>query len=304
MTYMPSPGDSRPHTVTLIPGDGIGPEVTSAVIAVVEALKAPIVWERFDSLSGSTADGAPPTAVPADVLASIRRNGVCLKGTLYTPLSKKNTSTQSLNVQLRKDLDLVVNLVRFLLLFFAGRGAVVLRRQHGKKMPRNPPRRLTPKPTKKPTKLNGQHARSPRTTPSTTTPKPKTTRETKTTKQQIHGFSIPGVKGVRHGDELDIVVVRENTEGEYSGLEHEVVDGVVESLKVITEEKSLRTAEYAFEFAFLVRTDCSPPPSRKKRERRLPPPFGPEKLKATTAKHSPPLTIITNTPTTNNTPPK
>jgi len=60
------------------------------------------------------------------------------------------------------------------------------------------------------------------------------------------------VKGIRHGDELDIVVVRENTEGEYSGLEHEVVDGVVESLKVITEEKSLRTAEYAFEFAFLV----------------------------------------------------
>ena len=59
------------------------------------------------------------------------------------------------------------------------------------------------------------------------------------------------MKGVRHGDELDIVVVRENTEGEYSGLEHEVVDGVVESLKVITEEKSLRTAEYAFEFAFL-----------------------------------------------------
>jgi hypothetical protein len=57
---------------------------------------------------------------------------------------------------------------------------------------------------------------------------------------------------VRHGDELDIVVVRENTEGEYSGLEHEVVDGVIESLKVITEEKSLRTAEYAFEFAFLV----------------------------------------------------
>jgi isocitrate/isopropylmalate dehydrogenase len=117
MTYMPSPGDARPHTVTLIPGDGIGPEVTSAVIAVVEALKAPVVWERFDSLSGATADGAPPTAVPQEVLDSIRRNGVCLKGTLFTPLSKKNTSTQSLNVQLRKDLDLVVNLVRFFRFF-------------------------------------------------------------------------------------------------------------------------------------------------------------------------------------------
>jgi isocitrate dehydrogenase (NAD+) len=112
MTYMPSPGDAKPHTVTLIPGDGIGPEMTSAVIAVVEALKAPIVWERFDTLSGSTEDGKPPSAVPKDVLDSIRRNKVALKGTLFTPLSKKNTSTQSLNVQLRKDLDLVVNLVR------------------------------------------------------------------------------------------------------------------------------------------------------------------------------------------------
>lgn len=49
--------------------------------------------------------------MPPEVLASIRKNGVCLKGTLFTPLSKRNTSTQSLNVQLRKDLDLVVNLV-------------------------------------------------------------------------------------------------------------------------------------------------------------------------------------------------
>jgi len=112
MTYMPSPGDARPHTVTLIPGDGIGPEMTSSVIAVVEALKAPIVWERHDELSGAAADGSPPTVVPPEILESIRRNKVCLKGTLFTPLSKKNTSTQSLNVQLRKDLDLVVNLVR------------------------------------------------------------------------------------------------------------------------------------------------------------------------------------------------
>eukprot|EP01023_Acetabularia_acetabulum_P047902 TRINITY_DN5051_c0_g1_i7.p2 TRINITY_DN5051_c0_g1~~TRINITY_DN5051_c0_g1_i7.p2 ORF type:complete len:244 (+),score=37.80 TRINITY_DN5051_c0_g1_i7:586-1317(+) len=65
----------------------------------------------------------------------------------------------------------------------------------------------------------------------------------------VHAFSIPGVT-TRHKD-LDIVVIRENTEGEYSGLEHEVVPDVVESLKVITEAKSMRTAEYAFEFASL-----------------------------------------------------
>ncbi|GBF92681.1 hypothetical protein Rsub_05050 [Raphidocelis subcapitata] len=175
LTYMPKPGSGQRKTVTLIPGDGIGPEITDAVVQIVDALEAPIVWERFDGLSGSMPDGTPRTEVPKEVLDSIRKNGVCLKGTMYTALSKKNTSTQSLNVQLRKDLDLVVNLV--------------------------------------------------------------------------HGFSIPGLK-TRH-DDLDIVVIRENLEGEYSGLEHEVVDGVVESLKVITEEKSLRIAEYAFEFAYL-----------------------------------------------------
>jgi isocitrate dehydrogenase (NAD+) len=122
-------------------------------------------------LSGSEETGSGLDArqsVPKEVLDSIRRNGVCLKGTLFTQLSKQNTSTQSLNVQLRKDLDLHVNVV--------------------------------------------------------------------------HGFSIPGLN-TRHSG-LDLVVIRENTEGEYSGLEHEVVEGVVESLKVITYEKSLRTAQY------------------------------------------------------------
>ncbi|PNW70650.1 hypothetical protein CHLRE_17g728800v5 [Chlamydomonas reinhardtii] len=176
--YLPLPGDARSQIVTLIPGDGIGPEVTKAVVDVVAAMQAPITWERFDYLSGSeeTAAGSVPrTSVPKEVLDSIRRNGVCLKGTLFTPLNKENTNTQSLNVQLRKDLDLHVNVV--------------------------------------------------------------------------HGFSIPGLP-TRYNN-LDIVVIRENTEGEYSGLEHEVVEGVVESLKVITYEKSLRTAQYAFEFAYL-----------------------------------------------------
>ncbi|GLC76351.1 hypothetical protein PLESTF_001770200, partial [Pleodorina starrii] len=175
LTYLPSPGDGASSTVTLIPGDGIGPEVTKSVVDVVAAMGAPITWERFDYLSGSEGGKLPRTSVPQEILNSIRRNGVCLKGTLFTPLDANNTNTQSLNVQLRKDLDLHVNVV--------------------------------------------------------------------------HGYSIPGLN-TRHKD-LDIVVIRENTEGEYSGLEHEVVEGVVESLKIITYEKSYRTAKYAFEFAFL-----------------------------------------------------
>lgn len=65
----------------------------------------------------------------------------------------------------------------------------------------------------------------------------------------VHTFTIPGVK-TRH-KELDIAVIRENTEGEYSGLEHEVYPGVIESVKVVTRYASLRLAEYAFEYAFL-----------------------------------------------------
>eukprot|EP00879_Flechtneria_rotunda_P021780 GHRR01022966.1.p1 GENE.GHRR01022966.1~~GHRR01022966.1.p1 ORF type:complete len:173 (+),score=38.26 GHRR01022966.1:266-784(+) len=111
MTYMQTPGVSKEHRVTLIPGDGIGPEVTNAVVQVVDTLKAPIRWDRFDGLSGALPDGMPRLEVPSEILQSIRQNKVCLKGTLFTPLSKKNTSTQSLNVQLRKDLDLTINLV-------------------------------------------------------------------------------------------------------------------------------------------------------------------------------------------------
>jgi isocitrate dehydrogenase (NAD+) len=63
----------------------------------------------------------------------------------------------------------------------------------------------------------------------------------------VHAFSIPGIK-TRHQD-LDVVLIRENSEGEYSTIEHEVLDGVVESIKVTTKEKSMRIAEYAFEYA-------------------------------------------------------
>ena len=172
VTYVHKPGEGSTKKVTLLPGDGIGPEVIACVERVVETLKAPIEFERFE-VSGANADGSPKEEIPNEVLDSLKRNKVCLKGTLWAPLYKENTNTQSLNVLLRKNLDLYVNLV--------------------------------------------------------------------------HAFSIPGVE-TRH-DDIDIVIVRENTEGEYSGLEHEVVPGVVESLKVITERNSRRIAEYAFEYA-------------------------------------------------------
>merc|ERR1711934_70537 len=171
VTYVHKPGEGSTKKVTLLPGDGIGPEVIACVERVVETLKAPIEFERFE-VSGANADGSPKEEIPNEVLDSLKRNKVCLKGTLWAPLYKENTNTQSLNLLL-KNLDLYVNLV--------------------------------------------------------------------------HAFSIPGVE-MRH-DDIDIVIVRENTEGEYSGLEHEVVPGVVESLKVITERNSRRIAEYAFEYA-------------------------------------------------------
>ncbi|KAK8937986.1 hypothetical protein KSP40_PGU009491 [Platanthera guangdongensis] len=146
VTYMPRPGDGSPRPVTLIPGDGIGPLVTGAVQQVMEAMHAPVYFETYD-VHGNM------TSVPADVIESIRRNKVCIKGGLATPVGG---GVSSLNVQLRKELDLFASLVNC--------------------------------------------------------------------------FNLPGLPS-RH-ENVDIVVIRENTEGEYSGLEHEVVPGVVESLKV------------------------------------------------------------------------
>nr|KYP66550.1 hypothetical protein KK1_012846 [Cajanus cajan] len=165
VTYMPRPGDGTPRGVTLIPGDGIGPLVTGAVEQVMEAMHAPVYFEKYD-VHGDM------KAVPAEVLESIRKNKVCLKGGLATPMGG---GVSSLNVQLRKELDLYASLVNC--------------------------------------------------------------------------FNLPGLP-TRH-DNVDIVVIRENTEGEYSGLEHEVVPGVVESLKVITKFCSERIAKYAFEYAYL-----------------------------------------------------
>ncbi|XP_078440757.1 isocitrate dehydrogenase [NAD] regulatory subunit 1, mitochondrial-like isoform X2 [Wolffia australiana] len=161
VTYMPRPGDGSPRAVTLIPGDGIGPLVTGAVEQVMKAMHAPVYFEKYD-VHGDM------VAVPAEVIESIRRNKVCLKGGLRTPVGG---GVSSLNVQLRKELDLYASLVNC--------------------------------------------------------------------------FNLPGVP-TRH-ENVDIVVIRENTEGEYAGLEHEVVPGVVESLKFCSE----RIAKYAFEYAYL-----------------------------------------------------
>jgi isocitrate dehydrogenase (NAD+) len=165
VTYMPRPGDGTPRMVTLIPGDGIGPLVTGAVCQVMEAMHAPVYFDKHD-VHGDM------TSVPAEVMESIKTNKVCLKGGLKTPVGG---GVSSLNVQLRKELDLYASLVNC--------------------------------------------------------------------------FNLPGLP-TRH-ENVDIVVIRENTEGEYAGLEHEVVPGVVESLKVITKFCSERIAKYAFEYAYL-----------------------------------------------------
>jgi isocitrate dehydrogenase (NAD+) len=156
------------HTVTLIPGDGIGPEIAEAVQKVLAAAGAPVQWDlqQLNEAILTETKGVPPAAV----LDSIRRNRVALKGPLTTPVG---TGYTSLNLVLRKTFDLYANV--------------------------------------RPAKTH------------------------------------PGVRS--RYDNVDIIVVRENTEGEYSGLEHEVVPGVVESLKVITRKASDRIARYAFELA-------------------------------------------------------
>jgi len=155
-------------TVTLVPGDGIGPEVTAATVRVVEAAGADLEWESH--VAGAEALARVGDPLPDELLESIRRNRVALKGPVTTPIGK---GFQSINVQLRKALDLYANL-----------------------------------------------------RPCKTLP------------------SIPG-----RFENVDLVVVRENTEDLYSGLEHEVVPGVVESLKIITARASTRIARFAFEYA-------------------------------------------------------
>jgi isocitrate dehydrogenase (NAD+) len=156
------------YTVTLIPGDGIGPEVAAAAVRVLSATGIAFEWET--EAAGAAAVGEHGTPLPPRVLESIRRNRVALKGPTETPVG---TGHRSVNVTLRKELDLYANL----------------------------------RPVK----------------------------------------TLPGVRS--RFDGVDLVVVRENTEDLYSGLEHVVVPGVVESLKIITERASTRIARFAFEYA-------------------------------------------------------
>jgi isocitrate dehydrogenase (NAD+) len=156
------------HKVTLIPGDGIGPEITDAVLRIIEATGVEVEWE--ECLAGTEAVNRFGDPLPSFVLQSIKANRIALKGPVTTPVGG---GFASVNVRLRKELDLYANV--------------------------RPIRNL------------------------------------------------PGVPS-RFGD-LDLVVVRENTEDLYSGLEHIVVPGVVESLKIITERASTRIAHFAFEYA-------------------------------------------------------
>jgi isocitrate dehydrogenase (NAD+) len=156
------------HEITLIPGDGIGPEVTEAVVRIFKVAGLQIDWDRHDA--GVTAFKRFNVSLPAELLDSIRRTKVALKGPVTTPIGEGFTSV---NVGLRKALDLYANL--------------------------RPVRNLAGVPSR--------------------------------------------------FENVDLVIVRENTEDLYSGLEHEVVPGVVESLKIITERASTRIARFAFEHA-------------------------------------------------------
>jgi isocitrate dehydrogenase (NAD+) len=156
------------HKITLLPGDGIGPEVTAAVVAIIECAGVDVEWEKY--FVGAEAISRSGDPLPQEVLDSILRNKVALKGPVTTPIA---TGFSSINVRLRKTLDLYANL----------------------------------RPVK----------------------------------------SLPNV--ITRYEDIDLIVVRENTEDLYSGLEHEVIPGVVESIKIITEKASTRIARFAFEYA-------------------------------------------------------
>jgi len=156
------------HKVTLIPGEGIGPEVAAATRRILEAAGVQIDWEEIEGRTDKTTERGQ--LVKQLAVESVRKNHVALKGPMATAIAG---GAPSVNVALRKTLDLYANL----------------------------------RPVK----------------------------------------NLPGVKS--HFDNVDLIIVRENTEDLYSGLEHEVVPGVVESLKIITEKASTRIGRFAFEYA-------------------------------------------------------
>src|SRR6266403_515150 len=156
------------HRVTLIPGDGIGPEVIQATVRMLEATGVKFEWESF--AAGAEAFEKYKEYIPKELNDSIERTRVGLKGPVTTPIGG---GFSSINVELRKRFELFANF--------------------------RPVRNLPHIPTRYP--------------------------------------------------DIDLIVVRENTEGLYSGIEHEVVPGVVESLKIITEKASTRISRFAFEYA-------------------------------------------------------
>ena len=164
-------GRRRPavQPATLIPGDGIGPEVINAAVRVMEAAGSRIAWD--EQLAGKAAFDRHGTAIPDGLIRSLRRTRVGLKGPLETQVGR--VGYRSVNVALRKTFDLYANV----------------------------------RPIK----------------------------------------SRPGIKSAFSG--VNLVVVRENTEDLYSGIEHQIAPGVVESVKVITARASRRIARFAFDLA-------------------------------------------------------
>jgi isocitrate dehydrogenase (NAD+) len=158
------------HQITLIPGDGIGPEVAAATVRAVEATGVAIEWEHVEA--GAQTLATHGQLIPDDVFASLEVTRVGLKGPTATPIGGGH---QSINVALRKKLGLYTNF--------------------------------------RPVRM------------------------------------LPGLKTRFHDLPLDLAIFRENTEDLYSGLEHEVVPGVVESLKIITRNASMKIACAAFEYA-------------------------------------------------------
>ncbi|TID26588.1 isocitrate dehydrogenase [Venturia nashicola] len=160
-------GSDGKYTVSLIEGDGIGPEIAKSVKDIYKAAGVPIKWEPID-VTPRVVDGK--TVIPDESIASVGRNFVALKGPLATPIGKGHVS---LNLTLRRTFNLFANV----------------------------------RPCK-----------------------------------SIAGYKTPY-------DNVDTVLIRENTEGEYSGIEHVVVDGVVQSIKLITREASERVIRFAFQYA-------------------------------------------------------
>lgn len=161
-------GELMAHTVTLIPGEGIGSEICAAVKRILEAAGAQITWDEIPARSELERRGVD--FLRSGVIESARKNGVALKGPMATAIA---SGAPSMNVGLRQALELYANL----------------------------------RPVK----------------------------------------NLEGVRSRFQG--VDMIIVRENTEDLYSGLEHMVVPGVVESLKIITEKASTRIARFAFEYA-------------------------------------------------------